>query len=77
MLETQTDAIELALQATRPKLESHSAQLVDIHWKLKEFENRQRRNNLRVLGIAEGVEGSDPRRYVTELFKEAFPDLEG
>ncbi|KAJ1104081.1 hypothetical protein NDU88_001496 [Pleurodeles waltl] len=32
----------------------------DAQWKLTDYEDRLRRNNLRVLGIPEGVEGSDP-----------------
>ncbi|KAJ1172835.1 hypothetical protein NDU88_004677 [Pleurodeles waltl] len=34
-------------------------QLTDVMWKLEDFENRQRRNNLRILGIPEGLEGSN------------------
>ncbi|KAJ1114895.1 hypothetical protein NDU88_003125 [Pleurodeles waltl] len=54
---------------------SLKAQMEDTHWKLADLEYRSRQNNLRVLGIPEGVEGADPRRFVVNLFKEAFPDL--
>ncbi|KAJ1151989.1 hypothetical protein NDU88_004768 [Pleurodeles waltl] len=36
-------------------------QLTDVMWKLEDFENRQRRNNLRFLGIPEVLEGSNIR----------------
>ncbi|KAJ1188887.1 hypothetical protein NDU88_005643 [Pleurodeles waltl] len=36
-------------------------QLTDVMWKFEDFENRQRGNNLRFLGIPEGLEGSNIR----------------
>ncbi|KAJ1108726.1 hypothetical protein NDU88_006096 [Pleurodeles waltl] len=52
-------------------------QLTDIQWKIEDFENRQRRNNLRILGIQEGVEGQDARAFIVKIFRAAFPDLGG
>lgn len=46
----------------------------DMLWKLIDLENRARRNNLRVFQIPEGVEGQDPRKFIIELFTEAFPE---
>ncbi|KAJ1215975.1 hypothetical protein NDU88_003581 [Pleurodeles waltl] len=43
---------------------TQEGQLTDIMWKLEDFENRQRRKNLRLLGINEGLEGSDIRAYM-------------
>ncbi|KAJ1093530.1 hypothetical protein NDU88_006630 [Pleurodeles waltl] len=51
------------------------AHVDDAQWKLTDLEDRLRRNNLRVSGIPEGVEGGDTRRFIVELFEEAFPDL--
>ncbi|KAJ1154715.1 hypothetical protein NDU88_007458 [Pleurodeles waltl] len=50
-------------------------QLTDVMWKLEDFENRQRRNNLRFLGIPEGLEGSNIRTYMVKLLRGAFPEL--
>ncbi|KAJ1089181.1 hypothetical protein NDU88_002332 [Pleurodeles waltl] len=58
------------------QLKAQEAQLVDIQWKLKDQENRQRRNSLWVLRIPEGKEGTDVWSYLVELFRQAFPDLE-
>ncbi|KAJ1154403.1 hypothetical protein NDU88_007155 [Pleurodeles waltl] len=60
-------------QVTREVMEK---QLEDTQWKLTDLEDRLRRNNLRVLGIPEGVEGSDTHSFMVALFKEAFPDLQ-
>ncbi|KAJ1133125.1 hypothetical protein NDU88_011422 [Pleurodeles waltl] len=60
-------------QVTREAIEK---QLEDTQWKLTDLEDRLRRNNLRVLGIPEGVEGSDTHSFMVALFKEAFPDLQ-
>ncbi|KAJ1099034.1 hypothetical protein NDU88_004138 [Pleurodeles waltl] len=40
--------------------DSMKAQLEDAQWKLMDLEDRLRRNNLRILGVLEGVEGTDP-----------------
>ncbi|KAJ1191426.1 hypothetical protein NDU88_000742 [Pleurodeles waltl] len=60
-------------QVTREAMEK---QLEDTQWKLTDLEDRLRRNNFGVLGIPEGVEGSDTHSFMVALFKEAFPDLQ-
>ncbi|KAJ1217722.1 hypothetical protein NDU88_005313 [Pleurodeles waltl] len=50
-------------------------QLEDAQWKLTDLEDRLRHNNLRVLGIQEGIDGTDPHGFIADLFEEAFPDL--
>ncbi|KAJ1206837.1 hypothetical protein NDU88_002234 [Pleurodeles waltl] len=59
-------------QVTREAMEK---QLEDTQWKLTDLEDRLRRNNLRVLGVPEGLKGSDTYSFMIALFKEAFPDL--
>ncbi|KAJ1100055.1 hypothetical protein NDU88_005144 [Pleurodeles waltl] len=48
-------------QVTREAMEK---QLEDTQWKLTDLEDRLRRNNLRVLGIPEGLEGSDTHSFM-------------
>ncbi|KAJ1116732.1 hypothetical protein NDU88_004938 [Pleurodeles waltl] len=55
----------------------HESQLSDIQWKVEDFENRQRRNNLRLMGIQEGVEGQDSRAFIIRLLKAALPEQTG
>ncbi|KAJ1100198.1 hypothetical protein NDU88_005285 [Pleurodeles waltl] len=59
-------------QVTREAMEK---QLEDTQWKLTDLEDSLRRNNLRILGVPEGLEGADTHSFMVALFKEAFPDL--
>ncbi|KAJ1123099.1 hypothetical protein NDU88_001572 [Pleurodeles waltl] len=54
---------------------SMKAQLQGAQWKLTDLEGRLSRNYLRVLGVPEGLKGTDPRGFLASLFKEVFPDL--
>uniref|UniRef100_A0A8C5GJL6 L1 transposable element RRM domain-containing protein n=1 Tax=Gouania willdenowi TaxID=441366 RepID=A0A8C5GJL6_GOUWI len=58
-------------------LEKNHDMLTKDHKKLQEkctdLENRSRRQNLRVVGIAEGIEAGNPSRFVAEF----FPDVLG
>ncbi|KAJ1119480.1 hypothetical protein NDU88_007665 [Pleurodeles waltl] len=74
-METPTEELETEVRATAAQMGAQGQQILDIQWKLEDAENRQRQNNLRVLGITEGLEGQDTRAYVVSLFKKAFPDL--
>ncbi|KAJ1180702.1 hypothetical protein NDU88_005919 [Pleurodeles waltl] len=73
--ETQISHLEDDIGSQRATRETMEKQLEDTQWKLTDLEDRLRSNNLRVLGIPEGVEGSDPQGFMVALFKEAFPDL--
>ncbi|KAJ1193000.1 hypothetical protein NDU88_002306 [Pleurodeles waltl] len=76
-METRTDELEIEVKAATAQTTTQGQQISDIQWKLEDVENRQRRNNLRILGIAEDLEGQDTRAYIALLFKKAFPDLIG
>ncbi|KAJ1170610.1 hypothetical protein NDU88_002483 [Pleurodeles waltl] len=60
-MEDRTTAVEADVEALKEQSEIHGSQLTDIMWKLVDYENRQRRNNLRFLGIEEGLDGNDIR----------------
>ncbi|KAJ1136870.1 hypothetical protein NDU88_003284 [Pleurodeles waltl] len=62
-METRTEALETEVKATTAQTAAQGPQISDIQWKLEDAENRQRRNNLRILGIAEGLAGQDTRFY--------------
>ncbi|KAJ1118278.1 hypothetical protein NDU88_006473 [Pleurodeles waltl] len=76
-METRTEEFENEVRAATAQTTTQGQQISDIQWKLEDAENRQRLNNLRILGIAEDLEGQDTRAYITSLFKKAFPDLIG
>ncbi|KAJ1208730.1 hypothetical protein NDU88_004113 [Pleurodeles waltl] len=74
-VETRISRLEDDVGSQKLTRDTMEKQLEDTQWKFTDLEDRLRRNSLRVLGIPEGVEGSDPRGFVVALFKEAFPDL--
>ncbi|KAJ1191125.1 hypothetical protein NDU88_000441 [Pleurodeles waltl] len=76
-METRTEELEIEVKAATAQTTTQGQQISDIQWKLEDAENRQRRNNLRILGIAEDLERQDTRAYIASLFKQAFPDLNG
>ncbi|KAJ1104481.1 hypothetical protein NDU88_001892 [Pleurodeles waltl] len=54
-IECRADALESDLGAVTKQAAMHESQLSDIQWKVEDFENRQRRNNLRLIGIKEAM----------------------
>ncbi|KAJ1179542.1 hypothetical protein NDU88_004776 [Pleurodeles waltl] len=54
-IECRADALESDLGAVTKQAAMHETQLSDIQWKVEDFENRQRRNNLRLIGIQEAM----------------------
>ncbi|KAJ1186898.1 hypothetical protein NDU88_003678 [Pleurodeles waltl] len=73
--ETRISRLEDDAGSQKMTREAMEKQLEDTQWKLMDLEDRLRSNNLRVLGISEGAEGSDPHGFMVALFKEAFSDL--
>ncbi|KAJ1156797.1 hypothetical protein NDU88_009514 [Pleurodeles waltl] len=53
-IECRADVLESDLGSVTKQAAMHETQLSDIQWKVEDFENRQRRNNLRSIGIQEG-----------------------
>ncbi|KAJ1116854.1 hypothetical protein NDU88_005059 [Pleurodeles waltl] len=76
-METRTNALETEVKATAKQTVAQEQQILDMQWKLEDAENRQQQNNLRILGIAEGLEGQDNRACIVLLLRRAFPDLNG
>ncbi|KAJ1110443.1 hypothetical protein NDU88_007794 [Pleurodeles waltl] len=76
-METRTEELETEVRAATAQTATQEQQISDIQWKLEDAENRQRLNNLRILEIAEDLEGQDTRAYIVSLFKKAFPNLTG
>ncbi|KAJ1088188.1 hypothetical protein NDU88_001347 [Pleurodeles waltl] len=54
-IECRADVLESDLGAVTKQAAMHETQLSDIQWKVEDFENRQRRNNLRLIGIQEAM----------------------
>lgn len=74
MVEGRTESLEVQLESLKAENTSQGVALADAMSKTEDQENRQRQNNLRFLGIPEGLEGNDPREYMMKLLRGAFPD---
>ncbi|KAJ1143052.1 hypothetical protein NDU88_009364, partial [Pleurodeles waltl] len=72
LMEERTSVVEGEIEAEKAQTTMHEGQLTDIMWKLEDQENRQRRNNLRCLGVKEEAEGSNIRAYMIKVLQEAF-----
>ena len=57
------------LRSTVDRLETEMRLLKD---KCEDLEGRSRRNNLRLVGVAEGLEKGNPTQFVSQLLKEAM-----
>ncbi|KAJ1135142.1 hypothetical protein NDU88_001587 [Pleurodeles waltl] len=69
LMEERIIAVEEEVDTLKEQGTARNEQLTDVMWKMEDFENRQRRNNLRFLGIPEGLEGSDIRTYMVNLLR--------
>ncbi|KAJ1176993.1 hypothetical protein NDU88_002260 [Pleurodeles waltl] len=58
-MEERIVAVEEDVDTLKEQSAARDGQLTDVMWKMEDLENRQRRNNLRFLGIPEGLEGRE------------------
>lgn len=75
----QMDEAERRVGATEDSVRDHSAALHSIQVRLKHLksrvedaENRNQCNNLRIIGLLEGVEGNDTPAYTEHLLRMLF-----
>ncbi|KAJ1089882.1 hypothetical protein NDU88_003025 [Pleurodeles waltl] len=80
LLALGTQAFEESVETMREDLRRNKEEIQqlkgterDLQEKLEYLENNSRRNNLRILNVPEGVEGSDLKRYVVSLIKKVNP----
>ncbi|KAJ1113578.1 hypothetical protein NDU88_001820 [Pleurodeles waltl] len=64
--ETRISRLEDEAGSHQSSREAMEKQLEDTQWKLTDLEDRMRRNNLRVLGVPEGLEGSDTHSFIVD-----------
>ncbi|KAJ1197127.1 hypothetical protein NDU88_000989 [Pleurodeles waltl] len=74
-MEDRIVAVEDDIDTLKEQNTAREGQLTDVMWKIEDLENRQRRNNLRFLGIPEGLEGDNIQAYMVVLLRGAFPEL--
>ncbi|KAJ1175081.1 hypothetical protein NDU88_000372 [Pleurodeles waltl] len=74
-MEDRIVTVEDDIDTLKEQNTAREGQLTDVMWKIEDLENRQRRNNLRFLGIPEGLEGDNIQAYMVVLLRGAFPEL--
>ncbi|KAJ1190928.1 hypothetical protein NDU88_000247 [Pleurodeles waltl] len=74
-MEDRIVAVEEDMDTLKEQSAARDGQMTDVMWKMEDLENRQRRNNLRFLGIPEGLEGNYIQAYMVNLLRGAFPEL--
>ncbi|KAJ1172719.1 hypothetical protein NDU88_004563 [Pleurodeles waltl] len=74
-MEERIVAVEEDVDTLKEQNAERDGQLTDVMWKMEDLENRQRRNNLRFLGILKGLEGNNIQAYMVNLLRGAFPEL--
>ncbi|KAJ1172572.1 hypothetical protein NDU88_004417 [Pleurodeles waltl] len=74
-MEDRIVAVEEDMDTLKEQSAARDGQMTDVMWKMEDLENRQRRNNLRFLGIPEGLEGNNIQAYMVNLLRGAFPEL--
>ncbi|KAJ1134462.1 hypothetical protein NDU88_000914 [Pleurodeles waltl] len=75
-MEERIVAVEEEVDTLKQQNAIQENQITDVMRKLEDLENRQRRYNLRFLGIEEGLEGNDIRGYMIKLFAGGFSRTE-
>ena len=60
---------DTALEARVAIVEKSNAELLE---KLISFEDRSHRNNIRVVGLPEGAEGSNPTKFIQSFLQKTF-----
>ncbi|KAJ1141999.1 hypothetical protein NDU88_008327 [Pleurodeles waltl] len=74
-MEDRIVAVEEDMDTLKEQSAARDGQMTDVMWKMEDLENRQRRNNLRFLGIPEGLEGNNIQAYMVNLLRGAFPEM--
>ncbi|KAJ1106047.1 hypothetical protein NDU88_003450 [Pleurodeles waltl] len=79
LLAQRTQALEELVEIVRDDLRKNKEEIQqlkgtqqELHEKLEYLENNSRRNNLRILNVPEGVEGSDLKKYIASLIKKVI-----
>lgn len=70
MAKLEKSHVESALMDLRQDIlekdEQHTDAILQLEMKLDDYENRQRRKNLRISGLPEGIEGQDAIAFLQE-----------
>ncbi|ROI65362.1 LINE-1 retrotransposable element ORF1 protein [Anabarilius grahami] len=71
-LESEGDARELCLKAAKESITKLQTDHAKLAAKIADLESRSRRNNIRVIGVPESVEGPQPTAFCAKILEEVF-----
>lgn len=74
-LVARMDSVMSEQREQKRAINDHSSQLETMEKKLAELEDRSRQNNIRLVGLPEGIEGGDPIGFIQKAIKDWFPSL--
>lgn len=72
--ERRVGEVEDALQNQGVSLRTVQTKMKVLEARAEDAENRNRRNNLRIVGLPEGTEGKDPTAFTEHLLRTLLPD---
>ena len=71
-LETGTNQWADVTTSLENKLQILTKQVTSLTEKCEDLEGRSRRNNLRIIGLSEGIEGTRPTDFIADLLEDAL-----
>lgn len=74
-LRTDYSDLRKRMEKAEKSSEAHKARMEDYEAKLADLEDRNRRDNVRILGIPEGAEGSNVSQFISTNLQKWFPNL--
>lgn len=75
--QNKVDSLQATVRANNRDVQEHSELIAALNDKITEMEDRSRRNNLRLVGLAESAEGSDPIGFLKANLPLWIPSLKG
>lgn len=74
-IRSEVDTIKTTVESNSCTLDNHNRTLQDMEMKLADMEDRSRRCNIRIIGLKEGVEGSNAIQYLSHSLPIWFTKL--
>lgn len=74
---SEVNILKVTMESNSTTLDDHGRVLQDMEAKLADMEDRNRRCNLRCIGLKEGLEGSNAIQYLSRSLPVWFPKLAG
>lgn len=75
--QAKVDSLQATVRANKRDVQDHSGLIISLTDKVTEMEDRSRRSNLRLVGLAESAEGSDAIGFLKTHLPRWIPSLAG